>query len=172
MSMINEKGSKTLLSVDLMAKLLKLTDRRIQQLSKRGILPKAKHGKYDMLACTHAYIDYLRDQVANVQQGSPDYQRERTRWVQAKADLAAIQVLQAQANLLDAEAVAQAWAGILGMVQQRFMALPDGVAAKLFEQKDLKGIRNELRQAIKDVLDDLTKMEIEIEQASPDTPDH
>ena len=42
------------------SKLLKLTERRVQQLAKDGIIPKAERGKYDLVGSVHGYVDFLK----------------------------------------------------------------------------------------------------------------
>ena len=37
--------------------------RRVQQLVKRGILPRGKRGQYELLPCLHAYIGHLKKQL-------------------------------------------------------------------------------------------------------------
>jgi hypothetical protein len=46
--------------VTIVAKLLNLTRRRIQQLAQGGIIPNPENGKYDLIACLTGYIKYLR----------------------------------------------------------------------------------------------------------------
>ncbi len=43
------------------ARYLNITPRRVQMLVKRGVLPRAgMRGKYDLVACIHAYIEHLK----------------------------------------------------------------------------------------------------------------
>ena len=46
-------------SVAVVAKLLDLSERRIQQLVKQGILSKTDRGKYDLLTAVREYVRYL-----------------------------------------------------------------------------------------------------------------
>lgn len=50
-----------LVGVDVVARLLKIEPRRIQFLAKEGIIPKAARGRYDLVACVHGYLDYVRE---------------------------------------------------------------------------------------------------------------
>lgn len=43
-----------------LASYLGISVRRIQQLSKAGILPKTQRGKYELFTCLRAYLRYLR----------------------------------------------------------------------------------------------------------------
>ena len=70
------------------AKLLDLSERRVQQLSREGVIPKATRGQYDLIGSVRGYVRYLRDQAVSAQAGAPDYAVERARFIRARADLA------------------------------------------------------------------------------------
>lgn len=52
-------------SVKVLSELLMLSERRVQQLVKEGVLPRKKIGKYDLVLCVQAYIKHLSDIVKN-----------------------------------------------------------------------------------------------------------
>jgi phage terminase Nu1 subunit (DNA packaging protein) len=54
-------------SVAVVARLLDVTERRVQQLAKQGILTKNDHGKYDLLQSGRAYIRYLHLQNKEIE---------------------------------------------------------------------------------------------------------
>jgi len=70
--------------VTVISKLFNLTDRRVQQLAKEGIIPKADHGQYDLIACVQSYIIYLQEN--SVSNGSYDLRGERARLTKEQAD--------------------------------------------------------------------------------------
>jgi len=74
--------------IGVIAKLLDLSERRVQQLSREGVIPKATRGQYDLIGSVRGYVRYLRDQAAKAQAGAPDYAAERARFIRARADLA------------------------------------------------------------------------------------
>ena len=45
------------------AKLLLLTERRVQQLTREGVLPRADRGRYELAPVVQAYVRYLRDRM-------------------------------------------------------------------------------------------------------------
>lgn len=73
-----------------LAKLFNLTERRIQQLAKNGIILKAKHGQYELVGTVQGYIKYLQDRalgrVDGSYQDSSDIKLERKRLIKAQAD--------------------------------------------------------------------------------------
>ncbi len=44
----------------IIAAMLKITERRLQQLAAEGILPKSQQGLYPLVGCIHGYIDFLK----------------------------------------------------------------------------------------------------------------
>ena len=74
--------------IGVIARLLDLSERRVQQLSREGVIPKAERGQYDLIGSVRGYVRYLRDQALKAQAGAPDYAAERARFIRARADLA------------------------------------------------------------------------------------
>ena len=74
--------------IGVIARLLDLSERRVQQLSREGVIPKAERGQYDLIGSVRGYVRYLRDQATKAQAGAPDYAAERARFIRARADLA------------------------------------------------------------------------------------
>jgi len=54
-----------LVSVETIANILKLTPRRVQQLSSQGVIPKAKRGRYKIITSVWGYIDYLKKKLSD-----------------------------------------------------------------------------------------------------------
>ncbi len=48
-------------SLSTIAELLLLDERRVQQLSKAGRIPKKSRGKYELVGCVQGYVRYLRE---------------------------------------------------------------------------------------------------------------
>ena len=53
--------------IGVIARLLDLSERRVQQLSREGVIPKAERGQYDLVGSVRGYVRYLRDQVLKAQ---------------------------------------------------------------------------------------------------------
>ena len=65
--------------IGVIARLLDLSERRVQQLSRDGVIPKAERGQYDLVAAVRGYVAYLRDLAIKAQAGAPDFGVERAR---------------------------------------------------------------------------------------------
>ena len=57
--------------IGVIARLLDLSERRVQQLSREGVIPKAERGQYDLIGSVRGYVRYLRDQALKAQAGAP-----------------------------------------------------------------------------------------------------
>jgi phage terminase Nu1 subunit (DNA packaging protein) len=73
-----------------LARLFHLTERRVQQLAKDGIIPKGDHGQYDLIQSVQGYIKFLQERIVGRGDGeyaeSPDIKYERKRLIKAQAD--------------------------------------------------------------------------------------
>ena len=101
------------------AQLLKLSERRVQQLVKDAILPRPVKGLYNPVACIHAYIDYLRKQAAG--SGEVSLTDERTRLIKCQADLAEIALEKARGKLIPTERVMSVWGDVIQAIRQRLL---------------------------------------------------
>jgi len=148
------------------AKLLDLSERRIQQLSREGVIPKATRGQYDLIGSVRGYVRYLRDQAVSAQAGAPDYAVERARFIRARADLAEMEAQQRRGSLIAADDAEAAWIAVLALLRTRLLSLPDRLAPLVHEQGNLAGTRDLLRSALREVLEDLANSD-----AQPDPDD-
>ena len=148
--------------IGVIAKLLDLSERRVQQLSREGVIPKAERGQYDLIGSVRGYVRYLRDQAVKAQAGAPDYMAERARFIRARADLAEMEAQQKRRSLIAADQIEAAWIAVLALLRTRLLALPDRLAPQVFEPT-VGDTRNLIRAAIREVLDDLAEPDIEFE---------
>ena len=149
--------------IGVIARLLDLSERRVQQLSREGVIPKAERGQYDLIGSVRGYVRYLRDQALKAQAGAPDYAAERARFIRARADLAEMEAEEKRRSLIAAEQIEAAWIAVLALLRTRLLALPDRLAPLAFEQSTVGDTRNLIRAAICEVLDDLAQPDIELE---------
>lgn len=80
---------KNLQSSAIIAKLFGVTDRRVQQLAKEGIIPAAqkKPYKFDLLPTVQAYIKYLSNKANGKEEKSNDTKEAEYDKLRAEADL-------------------------------------------------------------------------------------
>ena len=149
--------------IGVIAKLLDLSERRVQQLSREGVIPKAERGQYDLIGSVRGYVRYLRDQAVKAQAGAPDYAAERARFIRARADLSEMEAEEKRRSLIAADQIEAAWIAVLALLRTRLLSLPDRLAPQAFDQPTVGDTRNLIRTAIREVLDDLAEPDIEFE---------
>ena len=143
--------------IGVIARLLDLSERRIQQLSRDGVIPKAERGQYDLVAAVRGYVAYLRDLAVRAQAGAPDFGIERARLIKAKADLAEMEAHGRRGELLPAEDVEAAWTAVLARLRARLLVLPDRLAPLCVEETTIAGVRDQIRKAVREALDELSE---------------
>lgn len=68
------------------AKLFNITERRVQQLAKEGIIPKVARGKYPLLGAVRGYITFLQERSLSPEVGDGDINSNRNRLIRAQAE--------------------------------------------------------------------------------------
>lgn len=71
--------------VTMLARLLNLTPRRIQQLAAEGVIPKDERGKYLLIPAVQQYVKYLQEKVGGGS-GVADLSSQRARLAKEQAD--------------------------------------------------------------------------------------
>lgn len=143
----------------IIAKLLMLTERRLQQLAKEGIIPKTERGRYELAPTVQSYIKYIRDRKAANPDGSPstiDFNFEKSRKMRAEADIAEAEAEKLKGNLVTAEEVSRAIQEDYLYIKQRLRTIPSRVAAILIAAKDITEIKEILITEIDDILNELS----------------
>jgi hypothetical protein len=149
-------------SIAVIAKLLDLSERRIQQLGREGVIPKPERGQYDLIGAVRGYVNYLREQAGRNAGGTADFGTERVRLIKAKADLAEMEAAALRGNLVAAEEVEQAWTAVLTLLKQRLIVLPDRIAPLIHEETSIAGARNLMRKTIVEALAELANQPVEL----------
>jgi len=148
------------------AKLLDLSERRVQQLSREGVIPKATRGQYDLIGSVRGYVRYLRDQAVSAQAGAPDYAAERARYIRARADLVEMEASQRRGALIAADDIESAWIKVLALLRTRVLALPDRLAPEIHIAASLAETRDLLSVNLREALEDLANSDVEPEKNS------
>lgn len=149
--------AERLYSVGVIAKLLNVSDRRVQQLAKEGIIPKAQRGKYDLIPCVQGYVKYLQDLAFGKDMAPTDVHTTRARLLAAQAEIAEMEAAEKKGRLLDAGKVAGWWAKIITNAKQNLLAIPSKAAPVLLACKTAAEIKAELQAMINEALDGLSQ---------------
>ena len=149
--------------IAVMAKLLDLSERRIQQLSREGIIPKSQRGRYELVGSVKGYIHYLRDLALKADHGIADYGTERARLIKARADLAEMEAHLKRDELIPCHQVEEAWSQILTHLRARLLVLPDKLAPTVYESDSISATKAHIKEGIWDALEEIAETTIQID---------
>jgi phage terminase Nu1 subunit (DNA packaging protein) len=153
-------------SVEIIAKLLVLTPRRVQQLTKEGVLPKAERGRYELAPVVQAYVKYLRDRNIGAEDPAADIGAFRARLVKAKARAAEIEVDELDGTRLPQSDVEQAWQAILVPLRASLISLPTKLAAQMVGIESPREAREILQRSVNEFLEIISAAPVYAERDS------
>ena len=132
-----ENPKQNLQSSAIIGKLFDLSDRRVQQLAKEGVLPAAstRPYKFDLLPTVKAYIKYLSDKAngketknADNAKAEADKLRAEADLKQSKAKIAEMQLKELEGKMHRSEDVEAMTNDLVFTVRSMIMALPGRLA--------------------------------------------
>lgn len=123
--------------VEIIARLLNLTPRRVQQLAKEGVIPKAARGKYSLAASVQGYVRYLQDQLDRPgSENKLELNAERARKTKAEADIAEMQAEKMRGELVDAEEMTELLDMVVQEVRSKLLnTVPARIAVRAKSEK-------------------------------------
>lgn len=105
------------------ASLFKISERRVQQLAKEGVIPKIGQNQYPLLGTVKAYVSFLKDSGSGT--SSDDYKDGRARKMQAEAQAKEIANDVRAGSLYEKIDSDQKLAEAFKIFQQSVLTLPD-----------------------------------------------
>ena len=127
---------------------LGLSDRRIRELTKSGILKRGTTG-YHVKTSVQAYIQFLRSEPGNLTD-------ERARLTRAQADLAELKLRQRQGELVLRDSVDQEWFRLTRAARDNFLNLPARTDALVAAESDRQKCFDILTREVRQILEELT----------------
>lgn len=109
--------------VTMLARLLNLTPRRIQQLAVEGVIPKDERGKYLLIPAVQQYVKYLQEKVGGGS-GVADLSTQRARLAKEQADKVARENAVRTGQLIPADELTRALSAVAGQAIPILEALP------------------------------------------------
>ena len=152
----------TSFNITAIAKLLKLTERRVQQLAKDDIIPKAERGKYDLISSVHGYIDFLKAKAGG-DFTAEDVIKNKNKLMKAKAEIAEIEKMKATGELIPKEEVKRTWLELVQKVKQKLLSIPNKVAPVVVTVKSINEIKLILQDKIYEALYEISSDERSVE---------
>ena len=145
-------------NIQAIAKLLKLSERRIQQLAKEGVIPKAERGKYDLVDSVHGYIDYLKAKAGG-EFTAEEVLKNKNKLLKAKAELAEIDKMKASGELIPKGEVKKSWLELVHKLKQKLLSIPNKVAPVVVTVKSINEIKLIIQDKIHEALYEISSDE-------------
>ena len=145
------------------AKLLLLSDRRVQQLTKEGVIPKAERGRYELAPAVQGYVRFLQERSLRSDSSPIDYHMEKARLTKAQADSAEIEAAKARQDVASVKQIEKNLAGLFAEVRTNIRNIPDRVVSSLIGMTDEREFKNILAREIDLALDALAESDVLIE---------
>lgn len=124
--------SKPTYPVGTIAKLLLITERRVQQLTKDGVIPKAERGRYELAPAVQGYIRYLQDRNLKVDGAEViDFNAERARKLKAEADIAELEAAKKRGEIATIEQVQRSVENAFAEVRANMRNIPSRLVTQL-----------------------------------------
>ncbi|MEH6833997.1 terminase small subunit, Nu1 [Falsihalocynthiibacter arcticus] len=145
---MSEKKAPTY-PVKTIALLLKVTERRVQQLAQEGVIPRGDRGRYELAGSVQGYIAFLQNKVALIDEDGKgfDYNKEKARKTKAEADIAEMEADKMRGGLVSAQEVSSALSLIISEVRSNLLNnTPTRIASRAKSEKTaaaIKGIAKE-----------------------------
>ena len=149
---------------DIIAKLFGVTDRRVQQLAKEGIIPAAQTRpyKFDLLPTVQAYIKHLSDKANGKEQKNTDTVKAEADKLRAEADLkqhkakiAEMQLKELEGKMHRSEDVEAMTNDLVYTVRSMVMALPGRLAMDVVQVKSAAEASALIRSECHKILEEL-----------------
>jgi phage terminase Nu1 subunit (DNA packaging protein) len=136
-----------------LAKLLRLSSRRVSQLVKEGVIKKEANGTFDTPQALEDYFAFkFKDDNA------VDYEKEHALLEAAKREKAEIELELLKGSLLYATDVEQVMATMILTCKSRLLSIPTKCATQVIGLKDLSTIVEIIRDAICEALNELKEI--------------
>ena len=144
------------------AKLLLLTERRVQQLTKDGVLPRAERGRYELAPVVQSYVGYLRDRaLPGADEAASDaFHRARARRMTAEANLSEMRDAEARGELIPAADVRAVLSSMIVRVRAKLLSIPPRLAPRVVGCTSLTDAEEAIRQGVHDALDELAGTQV------------
>jgi phage terminase Nu1 subunit (DNA packaging protein) len=113
------------------AKILSLSERRVQQLVKEGILPTPTDGSYHLSGCVEAYQQYLMKKQLTKNGSSTDLATEKLRLLKAQADKAELELEALKGKYIEVTEVEFEWSNLLLAFRSKMLNMPSKLACTL-----------------------------------------
>lgn len=146
-----------LYTVKVLAVWLDLTEKRVKQLTKEGILEEKRPGLYELRPNVVRYIRYKTG-------GANDLNTERALLVKAKREMADLDLKLRKGELHRAQDIELAMTNIFVNFKTRLLSLPGKLAPELANIRQKEEIFDRLTQVVNEALDEMADYQIKLDE--------
>jgi hypothetical protein len=146
--------------LDVIARLLMLTPRRVQQLVKEGIIPKAERGRYELVPAVQGYIRYLKDRAIGGDMAGGEAE-DKARLMKARADIAQFEAQRLAEELAPVDEVERAWADLVASFRARCLAVPTKAAPMVAVEETTEACHEIIETFIHEALAEIAATKVE-----------
>jgi phage terminase Nu1 subunit (DNA packaging protein) len=143
-------------STQTVADLLLLSERRVQQLAKEGLIPREGPGKYRLGSAVQAYVEYLRRETVSGM-SAHGAGNEKMRLLKAKADLAELEVARVVGELVLARDVEALWSTLIVQFRNRMLSIPHRAAPLVVATQDAAEANKIVECLVLEALEELSR---------------
>ena len=163
--MANVNPNAKMVDSKTIAALFSMTDRRVQQLTKEGIITATKQGnanRYDLLPTIQKYIKYLSDKANGKELSKRDTETEDRKLnaeadlKRSKADMAALQLKELEGKMHRSEDVEAVMSDLVFTIRAMLMALPGRLAMDVAGANTASEVSEIIRAEVYKILDELS----------------
>jgi hypothetical protein len=155
--MMSDAGAATY-PVKVIAKLLLISERRVQQLVKDGVIPKTEHGRYELAPTVQGYVRYLQERSLGRPSAPEDYHNEKARLVKLQADRAELEVEELQGRLVRADDVSRHWYDMINACKNRLLSVPSRAAPVVSSESSAGMCQQIIDDLIRESLEELSEV--------------
>lgn len=138
------------------AQILGIGVRRLQQLTKEGIIPKIAHGKYEIAEVVPSYLEWKTTQCEEGDEEALDLRKERTLLIRVQRRKAEVELSVMKGELHKSEDVERVMNNMLSSFRARCLSIPNR-AAPMVTGKSVDEIRTIMKAEIYEALQELSE---------------
>ena len=135
------------------AQWLDISDRRVRQLRKKGVLAEVRPGLYNLKDCVHSYIEYLKKDGSAEE--AVDYNTERAKLARAKREKEELELELKRREVIQAADVEKVMVEMLLRFRQKIRNIPVKQSPALAVETDQMEIFLALKRATDEALEEL-----------------
>lgn len=131
--------------VGTIAKLLLLTERRVQQLSAEGVIPKAERGRYELAPAVQGYIRFLQERSVQANSGPVDYHQEKALLTKAQRETAELELALLRGDVASVREFERVQSAIMATIRTNVLNVSSRAVLQLLGCTDETEFKTKLR---------------------------